>query len=231
MAHSPTKITWYGHACWGLETAGQRIILDPFLDDSPVAPVKADQIEADYVLVSHGHFDHVADAAKIAQRTGATVIAIFEIAQWLANQHGVANTIGMNLGGGINLPFGRVKMTIAFHSSELPDGSYGGAPAGFLLTVPEGKLYFACDTGLFQDMQLLGDEGLELAVLPIGDLFTMGPEDSIRATKWLRPKRVAPSHYNTWPPIAQDADAWAQRVRDETSATPIVVAPGEAFSL
>lgn len=230
-AGAATTMTWYGHGTWGVQTGGQRIVIDPFFDDSPAAPKKAREIHADYILVSHGHFDHVADAAAIAKRTGATVVAIFEIAQWLANKHGVAKTVQMNVGGGINLPFGRVKMTLAFHSSELPDGSYGGSPAGFLLTLPAGKIYFACDTALFGDMKLIGDEGIDLAILPIGDLFTMGIEDSLKAVQLIRPKRVIPSHYNTWPPIAQDAHAWAERVRRDTAAEPIVLFPGESYSM
>jgi len=138
----------------------------------------------------------------------------------------------MNLGGAINLPFGRVKSTLAHHSSTLPDGSPGGNPGGFLLALADGKkIYFACDTALFGDMALIGEEGLDLAVLPIGDRFTMGPDDSIRAIKLLKPKRVAPAHYNTWPPIAQDAQAWAARARSETAAQPIVIEPGGKITL
>jgi L-ascorbate metabolism protein UlaG (beta-lactamase superfamily) len=207
------------------------VLLDPFLDENPAAPVKAADVAADFILVSHGHFDHIADAPAIALRTGATVVAIYEIAEWLGQKHGVKNTIGMNLGGSVQLPFGRVKLTMALHSSQLPDGSNGGNPAGFLLTLPEGKIYFACDTGLFSDMQLIGAAGIDLAVLPIGDLFTMGPDDSLAAIQLIRPKRVVPSHYNTWPPIAQDAQAWAERVRRETSAEPLVLPPGGAVRL
>jgi L-ascorbate metabolism protein UlaG (beta-lactamase superfamily) len=119
-----------------------------------------------------------------------------------------------------------VKLTLAHHSSTLPDNSPGGNPGGFLLTIDAARIYFACDTGLFYDMKLIGAGGLDLAVLPIGDVFTMGPDDSIEAIKLLAPKRVAPSHYGTWPPIAQDAQAWATRVKAETSAEPVVVQPG-----
>jgi L-ascorbate metabolism protein UlaG (beta-lactamase superfamily) len=188
--------------------------------------VKADEVEADHILVSHGHFDHVADVASIANRTGATVVANFEIAQWFSQNHGVKNTIGMNLGGGVDLPFGRVKLTLAYHSSQLPDGSYGGNPGGFLISTSGGNIYFACDTALFSDMKLVGETGVELAVLPIGDLFTMGPDDSVEAIKLIQPRRVAPAHYNTWPPIEQDAAAWAENVRSKTSAEPIVLEPG-----
>jgi L-ascorbate metabolism protein UlaG (beta-lactamase superfamily) len=227
-----TTITWLGHNCWSILAGGKTILLDPFLDESPTAPVKAADVKAEYMLVSHGHFDHIADAVRIAQRTGATVLTNFEVGQWLVKQ-GVAEEkiVGMNPGGGTKQPFGHVKFTIAHHSSSLPDGSYGGVPGGFLLTLDGSRIYFACDTALFLDMKLIGVGGLDLAVLPIGDLFTMGPEDSIDAIKMLNPRRVAPCHYNTWPPIEQDAAAWARQVRSHTAAEPIVLAPGEKISL
>ncbi len=221
------ELTWLGHGTWLIETAGKRIVLDPFLDDNPAAPLRAADVQADYLLVSHGHFDHVGDAAAIAQRTGATVVANYEITAWLQARHAVPNVLGMNLGGGVQLPFGHVKMTLAFHSSMLPDGSNGGSPGGFLLTLAGGqRIYFACDTGVFEDMRRIGAAGIDLAVLPIGDLFTMGPEDSLEAIRLLQPKRVAPAHFNTWPPIAQDVQAWAARVRQTTAAEPVVVQPG-----
>lgn len=225
-----TKLTWYGHGCWLIETSGSKILLDPFLADSPTAPIKPDQVDVQFILVSHGHFDHVADAAAIARRTGATVVSNFEICQWLSGQ-GAKNTEPMNLGGTISLPFGRVKLTIAHHSSVLPDGAAGGNPSGFLLQLAEGNVYFACDTGLFYDMKLIGAAGIKLAVLPIGDRFTMGPDDALEAVKLIAPQRVVPSHYDTWPPIAQDAHAWAQRVKRETSAQPTVLTPGESLDL
>lgn len=224
------ELTWLGHGCWSIDTGKHILLVDPFLDDSPSAPIKSDQVKADFVLVSHGHFDHVADAAKIAQRTGAPVISNFEICTWL-QKRGVDSVLPMNLGGGQNLAFGRVKMTLAHHSSELPDGSYGGNPGGFLLTLGDTKIYLACDTGLFYDMRLIGSCGLDLAVLPIGDVFTMGPEDSLEAVQLLNPKRVAPSHYDTWPPIAQDVNDWAARVRRHTKAEPVVTSPGASFTV
>jgi len=229
-ASMATELTWLGHACWLVDTDGHAILIDPFLNDSPTAPIKADNARANFILVSHGHFDHVADAARIANRTGATVVSNFEICEWLGKQK-VKNTEPMNIGGSIELPFGQVKLTIAHHSSVLPDGASGGNPSGFLLTLAKHKLYFACDTGLFYDMKLIGAAGLDLAVLPIGDRFTMGPDDALEAVKLLAPRRVVPSHFNTWPPIAQDAARWAERVRAETKTEPIVVPPGGKISL
>jgi L-ascorbate metabolism protein UlaG (beta-lactamase superfamily) len=224
------ELTWLGHGCWSIVTGEHRILLDPFLDDSPSAPVKAKDMSPQFILVSHGHFDHMADVVSIARRTGALVVGNFEICQWFAGQ-GVKNTLGMNLGGSTEQPFGKVKLTLAHHSSTLPDGTPAGNPCGFVLTLAGRRIYFACDTALFYDMKLIGASGLDLAVLPLGDLFTMGPDDTIEAIKLLEPKRVAPSHYNTWPPIAQDAQAWAQRVRAETHAEPVVLQPGEKIVL
>jgi len=223
------EVTWLGHGCFSLATGKHRLIIDPFLDDNPAAPLKAKEVEADFILVSHGHFDHISDAAAIANRTGAIVLANYEVATWLHTQHKVQNTVGMNLGGATRQAFGTAKFTLAQHSSQLPDGSYGGSPGGWLLTIEGKKLYFACDTALFADMATIGKTGLDLAVVPIGDLYTMGPEDSIAAIELLQPRRVAPAHYNTWPPIAQDAAAWAQQVKAKTKAEPIVVEPGGKF--
>ena len=226
-----TRVRWLGHAALALEIAGQKVLIDPFLSDNPAAAITADAAEADFILISHGHGDHVGDAVAIAKRTGATVVANFEIASWLGQQ-GVAKVHGQQHGGGFGYPFGRVKLTLAFHGSMLPDGSNGGNPCGFLITTPDGtKIYDAADTGLFGDMRLIGEEGIDLAILPIGDNYTMGPDDALRAVKLIGPKRVLPIHYNTWPVIAQDADAWAARVRAETSAEPVVLQPGGEITL
>jgi len=216
-----------GHACLLVESDGQRVLIDPFLTGNPAAAVTADEVEADFILVSHGHADHVGDAVAIAKRTGATVVANYEISGWLEKQ-GVKKVHGQQHGGGHDFPFGRVKLTLAFHGSALPDGSYGGNPCGFLLYFKDGtKVYDAADTGLFGDMRLIGEEGIDLAILPIGDNFTMGPDDALRAVKLIEPKKVLPIHFNTWDLIAQDAAAWAARVKKETKAQPAVVKPGE----
>src|SRR5437899_7490605 len=226
-----TRVRWLGHACLLFESDGGRILVDPFLTGNPAAASTAEAVQADFILVSHGHGDHLGDAIAIAQRTGATVVANYEISVWLQGQ-GLKKVHGQQHGGGHAFPFGRVKLTLAFHGSALPDGSYGGNPCGFLITLVDGKkIYDAADTGLFGDMKLIGEEGIDLAILPIGDNYTMGPDDALRALKSLQPKKVVPIHYNTWPLIAQDAQAWAERVKRETQAQPVVLKPGEGVEV
>ncbi len=224
------KITWFSHACFLIETDQTRLLIDPFLSDNPLASGKADEIQTDYILVSHGHGDHLGDTINIAQRTRATVISNYEIQIWLANQ-GVENTHPQHIGGGFDYPWGRVKLTIAQHGSALPDGSYGGNPCGFLFYIAGKKIYHACDTGLFYDMKLIGEEGIDLAILPIGDNFTMGPDDALRAVKLIEPQRVVPIHYDTFDVIKQDPHAWAERVQKETTAKVNVMNPGESIEL
>ncbi len=224
------KVTWYGHATLGVEIGKYKVLIDPFFSGNALSPVQPTAVEADYILVTHGHGDHVGDTVSIAKRTQATAISNYEIASWLSRQ-GV-KTHGQHLGGGHTFPFGYLKMTYALHGSALPDGSYGGNPGGFLLTTPGGKkLYFAGDTGLFGDMRLIGEEGITLAVLPIGDNFTMGPEDALRAVKLLQPAHVIPIHFDTFEVIRQDAAKWAERVRAETSTQVHLLKPGECLSL
>jgi L-ascorbate metabolism protein UlaG (beta-lactamase superfamily) len=224
------KVTWYSHACFLIEGGGSKLLTDPFLTGNPLAAVGADEVQADYILVSHGHSDHVGDTVDIAKRTGATVISNFEIHNWLVGQ-GVEKAHPQHIGGGHDYPWGRVKLTIALHGSALPDGSYGGNPVGFLFYVEGKKIYHACDTGLFYDMKLIGEEGIDLAILPIGDNFTMGPVDALRAVKLIEPAQVVPIHYNTFEVIEQDPHAWARRVESETSARVVVMKPGDTLEL
>ncbi|MBD3674290.1 MAG: metal-dependent hydrolase [Planctomycetaceae bacterium] len=225
-----TTLTALGHSCFQIETGEHSILIDPFLTDNPQATVKPDEVNPDFIVLSHGHADHVGDAVEIAKRTGATVISNFEIVNWLGNQ-GVENTHPQHLGGGFNHPFGHLKLTIAHHGSALPDGSYGGNPAGLLFTIGGQKIFHAGDTGLFYDMKLIGAVGIDVAILPIGDNFTMGPEDSVKATQFLEPKQVIPMHYNTWPPIEQDVEAWAEAVKTHTSAEPVILAANESLKV
>jgi L-ascorbate metabolism protein UlaG (beta-lactamase superfamily) len=221
-----TRVRWLGHSCIWIETDGQRLLIDPFLTGNPKGVVKAADLNPNFILVSHGHGDHVGDTIDIAKRTGATVICNYEISGWLERKGVKAH--GMQHGGAFHFPFGRCKLTLAFHGSQLPDGSDGGNPCGFLLQFKDGKtIYDAADTGLFGDMKLIGEEGINLALLPIGDNYTMGPEDALKAVKFLNPQKVVPIHYDTFPLIAQDASAWVARVNQETRATGVVLKPGE----
>lgn len=210
------RITYHGHSCFVVETSKARLILDPFLNDNPAAKIKARDVKCDYVLVSHGHEDHSGDALEIAQACGATIVANYEIAEYFAAKG--AKTHGMNPGGGHDFPFGRVKLTLAHHTSSVEAGLkpiYMGVPCGLLLRADDKVLYHAGDTALFMDMQLIGRCRLDVAMIPIGDNFTMGPEDALLALDFLKPKTAIPIHYNTWPVIAQDADAFANQAAQQ----------------
>jgi L-ascorbate metabolism protein UlaG (beta-lactamase superfamily) len=227
----PVKVTWLGHAALALDIEGVKVLVDPFLTGNPLAAANPATVEADYILLSHGHGDHVGDTVAIARRTGAKVIANNEIANWLAGQ-GVENTHGMNPGSMVDFGFARIGLTLAVHSSSMPDGSYGGGPNGILIVTGEHvTVYLAGDTALFSDMKLIGEKGIDLAVLPIGGNYTMGPDEALQAVQLIRPKAVLPVHYNTFPAIQTDASAWAQRVHNETYAKVIVVDPGGSFTL
>ncbi len=222
---------WLGHSAFQLDIDGHDVVIDPFLTGNPLAAVNPEDLNPEIILLSHAHGDHLGDTIEIARRSGATVIANFEIAEWLIQQ-GVENVVHMNTGGMYDTGLFTVKLTVAQHSSSFPDGSYGGMAHGFILTLPDGfRIYYTGDTALFSDMQLIADGGVDLAFMPIGDHFTMGIADSIRAIKLIQPRMVTPMHYNTFPPIVQNASEWAKLVNSETGATPIVIDPGGVYTV
>ena len=205
------KFTFYGHSTFELETGGKKLLFDPFISPNELAKhIDVNSLKPDYILLSHGHGDHIADLFTIEKNSGATVICIADIAGWLGNK-GISNVHSMNIGGGFNFDFGRVKMVVAIHSSSMPDGSYGGNPAGYVIYAEGKKVYFAGDTALTYDMQLLADENLDWAILPIGDNYTMGADDAIKATGFINCKNVIGVHYDTFPAIKIDQKETAEK--------------------
>ncbi|MCS6807348.1 MAG: metal-dependent hydrolase [Bacteroidota bacterium] len=192
-------ITYYGHACFQVETAGKRLLFDPFITPNELAQhIDINTITPDYVLISHGHSDHIHDAVSILQRSGATAICAWEIMGWL-NKHGIEKVHPMNTGGKWTFDFGTVQCTVAHHSSSLPDGSYGGNPMGFVVQTSEGAFYYSGDTALTLDMKLIGDRyNLRIALLPIGNNFTMGIDDAITAAEFIKCNTIIGVHYDTF---------------------------------
>jgi len=223
--------TYYGHSTFSVKVSGKTLLFDPFITPNDLAKdIRLEDISADYILLSHGHVDHVADAVALAQQTGATVIANFEVATWLG-QKGIEKTHPMNLGGGYQFDFGRVKLVPALHSSAMPDGAYGGNPGGFVISSEEGSFYFAGDTALTLDFQLIPEETpLRFAVLPIGDNFTMGARDAARASQLLKCQEIVGVHYDTFPWIKIDKAA-AAREFDKVGARLHLPAIGASIDL
>lgn len=209
------KLTYYGHSCFGVEVKGKKLVFDPFITPNELAKdINLEEIEADYILVSHGHQDHVADAVKLAENTNATIISNFEIINWFSNQ-GVEGGHPMNHGGGFDFDFGRVKYVNAVHTSSFPDGSYAGNPGGFLIMSEEKNFYFAGDTALSMDMQLIPRFAkLDLGILPIGDNFTMGVEDALMASDFIECDKIMGVHYDTFGYIKIDHEAAKQKFSD-----------------
>lgn len=229
----PLTITWYGQSAFGLESDGKMVLIDPFLSGNPIHQTDPASVNPNTIILTHAHNDHVGDTVDIAKRAGATVIATFELANFIASQ-GVDNVVGGNHGGTVPFDGGSTKFTPAWHTSSYSHGDMvvaPGVPAGHIVRFGGKTAYFAGDTALFLDMQLIADEGLDVAVLPIGDHFTMGPKDAVRAARMLRADTVIPCHYNTFPPIEQDPLAFKAEVEKETPSRVLVLAPGESAEL
>ena len=224
------KLTFHGHATFSLKADdGTNLVIDPFFADNPSFEGSLDDIDADFILLTHGHYDHVADVMPLAERTGATVIASFEIASYFEERGLTASP--QHIGGGVHYPFGYVKLTAALHGGML--GLEGGekyttVPAGLLIDFESGqRFHHAGDTALLTDMQLLKGK-VDVAVLPIGDRFTMGPEDAVTAVEFIEPRVVIPCHYDTWPIIEQDAEAFKAAVGSRAEVE--VMKPGDSYA-
>jgi len=206
------KLKYFSHSAFQITTNdGKVILIDPFLDDNPTSPVKADDVTADYIVITHAHGDHVGDAFKIAGKSDCLIIANNEIANYVAGKGYKAHN--MHIGGGYNFDFGRVKLTIAHHGSITPEGEYGGEPCGVVLSIDGKDIYHTGDTGLFLDMKLIGElNEIDYMLCPIGDNFTMGIDDAVKAVEFVNPKTVIPMHYNTWPIIAADPNEFKTKV-------------------
>lgn len=222
------KYTYYGHASFLLDDGTSKVLTDPFLTGNPLAAIKASEVECDYILLTHAHGDHLGDAPAIAKRTGAMILGVPEVLDVCLQAESDIKTHGMNIGGSIKLPFGKVRMTMALHSS----GVAGGIACGYVIHIGDINVYFAGDTALFSDMKLIGQKDpLDYAVLPIGDNYTMGLEDAALAAQWLNTRNVIPVHYNTWPVIAQEAKRYKEVTEGMTRAAVHVIEPGGTLEL
>ena len=221
------KFSYYGHSAFLLDDGKNKVLVDPFITGNPKATVKAENVKCDFVLVSHAHGDHLGNAPEIAYNNGAAIVTTPEVISE-AESIGRLTCHPMNLGGSLDLPFGRVRMTPALHSAGVP----GGIACGFVVNISGLNIYYAGDTALFSDMQLIGQrDKIDYAVLPIGDNYTMGIEDAAQAAKLLGAKKIIPVHYNTWPVIEQDAQEFKALAEKETQAEVLIVEPGETLEL
>ena len=219
------ELQFLGHACFLLDDGTYQVLTDPFLTGNPLAAAGPEEVSPDFILVSHGHSDHVGDAAAIAQRADAPVCCTVDLADAVFTPAGIPVQVG-NLGGKIPLPFGSLKFLPALHGSGVP----GCLSCGFLLEIGGRRIYHAGDTALISDMALLAEESIDVALLPIGDVYTMGPRDALRAVQMIRPKLTIPMHYNTFPAIAQDPAAFAAAV-ERAGFQARVLHPGESLSV
>ena len=228
------KITFLGHAACLIEEGGKRVVIDPFLTGNPKAAMQAADLQVDAVLVTHGHGDHLGDSVEIAKKSDAMLVGIHELAIYCQGK-GAPKTHGMNIGGAYPFEFGRVKMVPALHSSAVMEKGqfiYMGEPCGYILQMGEFTIYHAGDTGLFGDMALIGEQfDIDVAILPIGNNYVMGPGDALRAVQYLMPKQVIPIHYNTFPVIEQDAEEFKRRVEDISDTECVVLNPGESLEI
>lgn len=222
-------IRFLGQSGFQIDIGSQHVVIDPFLTGNPNTDVRVDEVEADYVLLSHAHGDHYGDTPAIAAGNDAVVVSSAEVAGYVEARG--MRSHGMNVGGGHDFPFGRLRFTPAWHSNSFTDGTYAGMPMGCVIEADGLRVYHAGDTALFSDMRLIGRGGIDLALLPIGDNFTMGPDDAIEAIRLLEPKQVIPMHYDTFDVIRQDAEAFKRRVESETDARCLVLRPGDAVDL
>ncbi|MCK4856763.1 MAG: metal-dependent hydrolase [candidate division Zixibacteria bacterium] len=224
------KITYHGHACFEVTDGTHNLIIDPFLEGNPSATKKADDVKVGWIVVTHGHGDHWGDTPTIAKNNNATVITNFELSEFAGKQGLTAHP--MHIGGRADFPFGSVKLTIAHHGSTLANSDgYGGSPAGALINIGGKTIYHAGDTGLFLDMQLIGDmNDIDLALLPIGDNFTMGPVDAAKAVEFLKPKKVTPMHYDTFDIIKQDLKEFEKLLAD-LPAECVIMKYGSSYEL
>ena len=221
------KATFLGHSCVMATDGNNNIIIDPFLTGNPQANMKPEDVKVGWVLVTHGHGDHLGDAVPIAKANDATIIAPNELAVYVAKEGAKAHN--MHIGGAYNFPFGRVKLTIAHHGSGAGDGlEYTGNPCGFLITMGGKTMYHPGDTGLFYDMKLIGEmNDIDLAFLPIGDNFTMGVDDAVKAVEFLKPKKVVPIHYKTWEVIDTEPAEFAEKLKGSGTEA-VIIKPGES---
>ena len=227
------KITFIGHSAFALDTDDHSVLIDPYITGNPVAMVAAADFAPQTIILTHAHNDHVGDTVEIAKRTGAKVIATAELANWIKTQ-GVGSATGANHGGTVQFPGGSTKFVPAWHTSSYSTAAgvvAPGVPAGHIVRFGGKTLYFAGDTCLFGDMALIGEAGIDVAILPIGDHFTMGPDDALRAIQFVNPAMVIPCHYNTFPPIRQDGLAFKKRVETDTTARCLLLEPGESCEI